>query len=59
MRNVNPNPAAIQALRDGNSGAATTERVEDGVTFVRACTNDAFEESFWLLCWIAEALSGF
>ena len=56
--NVDADPAAIEALRDLDGGAAAAERVEDYVAFVGTGFDDAFEEGFGLLGGIAEALLG-
>ena len=55
---VDADPASLEALGDGNSGAAAAEGVEDDIALVAAGVDDAFEQGFWLLCGIAEALFG-
>jgi hypothetical protein len=52
---VDADPAAIEALGDLDGGAAAAERVEDYVALVGTGFDDAFEEGFGLLGWVAEA----
>ena len=55
---VDADPAAIEALRGGDGSAATAEGIENYVAFVGAGLDDAFEQGFGLLRWVAEALLG-
>ena len=49
-------PAAAQLFGDGRGGAAAAEAVEDEVALVRGGIDDAFEEGFGFLGWIADSL---
>ena len=55
---VDADPAAVEALRDLDGGAAAAEGVEDEVAFVGTGFDDAFEEGFGLLGGVAETLLG-
>src|SRR5947209_5517644 len=54
MGNVNADPAAIEALCDGDGGAAPAEGIEDKVAFIRTGLDDAFEKGLRLLGLIPE-----
>ena len=53
---VDADPAAVEALRDLDGGAAAAEGIENEVAFVGAGFDDAFEEGFGFLGGVAEAL---
>ena len=52
---VDPDPRAVEPLRNGNSRAATTERVENQIAFFAACLDYAFKQRFGFLGGVAEA----
>ena len=58
MGDVDADPAAVEALRDLNGGAAAAEGIEDEIAFVGTGFDDAFEEGFGFLGWVAETLLG-
>lgn len=49
LSDINTGPSAIEPLCDRDRRAAPAEWVEDGVAFVRAGFDNAFEESFGFL----------
>ena len=51
---VDPDPAAIEALGYLNGGAAAAEGIEDYVAFVGAGLDNAFEEGLGFLGGVAE-----
>ena len=55
---VDADPAAVEALRDLDGGAAAAEGVEDEVALVGTGFDDAFEKGFGFLSGVAEALLG-
>ncbi len=56
MRDVDPDPLALQLLRRMHRRPATAERIEDHVAFVAAGRDDAFKQRDRLLRRIAETL---
>ena len=55
---VDADPAAVEALRDLDGGAAAAEGIENDVAFVGTGFDDAFEEGFGFLGGVAETLLG-
>lgn len=53
---VDADPFAIEALCNCNGCAAAAEWVENGVAFVAAGFDDAFQKRLGFLCWISETL---
>ncbi len=58
MRNVDADPAAVQALGHVQGGAAAAEGVQHQVAFVAAGSDDALQQGFGLLGGVAEAFFG-
>ena len=55
VRDVDPDPVAVEPFGRGNRGAAAAERVEDDIALGAAGVDDAFEQGFGLLGGVAEA----
>ena len=58
VRDVDADPAALEALRYDDRRAATAEGVKHDVTLVAAGSDDALQQGLGLLCRVAEALGG-
>src|SRR6266542_5093226 len=58
MSDVDADPAAVETLRGGHGSAAAAEWIENHIALVGARLDDAFEQRFRLLGWIAETLLG-
>ena len=58
VRDVDPDPAALEALGSGDGRPTTTEWVEHGIAFVTAGRQDAFKESFRFLGRVAKSFCG-
>src|SRR5437867_3871182 len=56
MRNVNPDPATLQPLGNGDRGSASAERVKHKIAFAAARLDDPLKQRFRLLRWIAKTL---
>ena len=46
MRDVDANPAAVEALRGGDRCAAAAEGVKHDIAFVAGCVDDALKQGF-------------
>ena len=49
VRDIDPEPAALQPFRRRDRGSAPTKRVQDQVPFVAAGLEDALQERFRFL----------
>ena len=58
MGDINSEPFAVQALRDGDGGAAAAEGIKDDITLVAGCGDDALKQFFRFLGGVAEAFTG-
>ena len=56
MRDVDADPAAVQALGGDDCRAATAERIKDQVALAAAGLDDAFEQGFGFLGRVTETL---
>ena len=43
VRDVDADPAPVETLRGSDRCSTTTERVEDDITFVAGCVDDALQ----------------
>ncbi len=58
VRDVNPDPVALQALSYGDGGATAAERVEDDIVLIAPCFYDPRQQFLGLLRRVAQSLFG-
>ena len=56
LTEVGDDPFAAQLFGHGSRRAATAEKIRHQIAFVAAGLDNAVNERFWLLCWLAKFL---